>query len=198
MLKKGVQYTVIPTSLSAIPDWLLENHEGKLPALVHKETVVTDPLTIAEYIEAQFPQSSLTRHGVFSYQEVLEKTIGFMPALTEYILNKDTERDEALAAVVDAQLDVMDEILRSTPGQYFCGIDCTLADLYLTPLLFHAMTTVSHFKRRDVLNFEGDPVRPALEAFMMRMFESAEFNNKKAYYNVDQVVNGWKIARGDA
>ncbi len=56
---------------------------------------------------------------------------------------------------------------------------------------------MDHFKQREVLHMEGDPVRPALEAFMSRMFDSEEFNNKKAYYSMDQVIYGWKIARGE-
>jgi hypothetical protein len=30
------------------------------------------------------------------------------------------------------------------------------------------------------------------------MFDMEEFNNKKAYYNIDQVISGWKMARGEA
>jgi hypothetical protein len=48
-----------------------------------------------------------------------------------------------------------------------------------------------------VLHIEGDPVRPALESFMTRMFDMEEFNNKKVYYNADAVIYGWKVARGD-
>ena len=197
MLKKGVKYSVHPTKPSAKPTWLTANFEGKLPALVHKEVTMTDPVAIAEYIEKTFPHSSLTRQGTFSYQEVMEKTAGFFPALTAYLKNKDAALDEELGAVVEAQLDLIDGILRSTPGRYLCGIEMTLADLRLAPQLFHAAVAMDHFKQREVLHLEGDPVRPALEYFMTRMFGSEEFNNKKAYYNVDQVVHGWKIARGE-
>jgi hypothetical protein len=57
---------------------------------------------------------------------------------------------------------------------------------------------MDHFKQREVLHIEGDPVRPALEAFMTRMFDSEEFNDKRAYYSADQVIYGWKVARGEA
>lgn len=60
-----------------------------------------------------------------------------------------------------------------------------------------ASVAMDHFKKREVLHLEGDPVRAALEYWMARMFDSEEFNNKKAYYNMDQVVYGWKVARGD-
>mmetsp|Transcript_10458 Transcript_10458/g.14409 ORF Transcript_10458/g.14409 Transcript_10458/m.14409 type:complete len:300 (+) Transcript_10458:36-935(+) len=197
LMKKGLRYTVKPTLPSSKPSWLLEKYEGKMPALVHKSTTITDSLAIAEYIEKTFPHSSLTRQGAYSYQEVLEKTSGFFPSLSALIKNKDPALDGELIAAVEAQLDVMDEILRSTPGKYLCGIELTLADLYLTPQLFHAMVTMDHFKGVDFYHMEGNPTRPALESFLTRMFDMEEFNNKKAYYNVDQVVYGWKVARGD-
>jgi len=56
---------------------------------------------------------------------------------------------------------------------------------------------MDHFKDVEVLHIEGDPVRPALEYYMGRLFDSEEFNNQKAYYSVDQVIYGWKVARGD-
>jgi hypothetical protein len=57
---------------------------------------------------------------------------------------------------------------------------------------------MDHFKQREVLHLEGDPARPRLESFMNRMFDMEEFNNKKAYVSTDQVVHGWKVARGEA
>jgi len=197
MMKKGLKYSVIPTLSTDKPAWLLEKHEGKMPAIVHKGVSMTDSLSIAEYIEKTFPHSSLTRQGAYSYQEVIEKTSGFFPALSAYIKNKDGSKDEELHKSVESQLDIIDELLRSTPGQYICGIELTLADLYLLPLLFHAMVTMDHFKGVEFYHVEGDFTRPALESYFARLLDMEEFNDKKAYYNVDQVVYGWKIARGD-
>ena len=137
LLKKGIPYNVKPTLPSTKPDWLVKNHGGAMPALVHKDVTLTDSLAIAEYIEKTFPHTSLTRQGVYSYQEVLEKTSAFFPALAAYIKNKDSAKEEGLAAAVEAQLDLLDEIIRSTPGHFVCGIEMTLADLYLAPQLFH-------------------------------------------------------------
>jgi glutathione S-transferase len=179
------------------PEWLTSKHEGKMPALMHKDSTMTDSLAIAEYIEKTFPQNSLTRMGAYSYQEVLEKTAGFFPALSALIKNTDDSKDASLLQAVEGQLDVMDEIIRSSPGRYICGIELTLADLYLVPQLFHAMVTMEHFKGVEFYHMEGEPTRPALENYVARMFDTEEFNNKKAYYNVDQVIAGWKAVRGD-
>ena len=159
---------------------------------------MTDSLAIAEFIEKTYPQNSLTRQGAYSYQEVLEQTASFFPTLSTFIKNKDESKDAALAADTEKQLDLIDEILRSTPGQYICGLEMTLADLYLLPQLFHAMVTLDHFKGIEFYHIEGDPTRPALESYVARMFDLEEFNSKKSYYNVDQVIYGWKVARGEA
>ena len=198
MLKKGIKYNVIPTTQASKPEWLLEKHGGKMPCIVHNGVSMTDSLAIAEYIEKNFPHSSLTRQGVYSYQEVLEKTASFFPTLSALIKNKDPSKDAELLNEINAQLDILDEIVRTTPGKYICGVEITLADLYLAPQLFHAMVAIEHFKGVEIFRIDdSEPTRPALDNYVARLFDLEEFNDKKAYYNVDQVIYGWKVARGD-
>jgi glutathione S-transferase len=198
LLKKGLNYNVRPTLKSEKPAFLLEKHNGKMPCLAHKDFSLTESLAIAEYIEKTFPHSSLTRQGTFSYQEVLEKTAGFWPALGAFIKNKDEDKDSDLLSKVEDELDALDEIIRSTPGKYVCGVELTLADLYLLPQLFHAMVTMEHFKGLEFYHVGAEPIRPALENYLSRMTEMEEFKNKKAYVSADSVVYGWKVSRGDA
>lgn len=197
MLKKGLKYRLTPVSSSNKPA-ALDKVGGKLPALIHKGNAMVDSLQIAEYIEKTFPHSSLTRQGSYSYQEVLEKTSGFFPALSNLIKNKDESKDAALQTLVDKQLDLLDELIRSTPGQYICGVELTLADLYLLPQLFHGMVAMEHFKGQEFYHVGTEPTRPALENYVAKMLDMEEFNDKRAYYNVDQVIFGWKVARGEA
>lgn len=192
MLRKGLHYTVRPTLSDSKPDFVTT-----MPTLVHKGEVMSDSLAIAEFLEKTYPHNTLTRQGAFSYQEVLEKTAGFFPAMSAWIKNKDDSTDAGLRAAFETQLDIMDEIVRSTPGQYICGIETTLADLYLAPQLFHGVVALEHFKDYQFYHIDGLPTRPALENWVGRLLDMEEFNHKKAYYGVDSVVNGWKIARGD-
>ena len=141
LLKKGISYNVRPTLITSA-------NKMEVPKLVTPEKTLTNAMEIAEYIEQKYPHSTLTRQGAFSYQEVLEKTAGLMPALTAYLVNKDMAKDAALLGGVSAQLDTLDEVIRSTPGKFICGLDMTLADLYLLPQLFHATVAMSHFKVR--------------------------------------------------
>merc|ERR1719230_2422962 len=56
--------------------------------------------------------------------------------------------------------------------------------------------TLEHFKDTEFYHIGTEPTRPALENYLGRMLDIEEFNNKKAYYNVDEVVFGWRKARG--
>lgn len=197
-MKKGLKYAIKPTLSSNKPSWLLEQHEGKLPCLVHEDKKIVESLAIAEYLEKSFPYNSLTRQGAYSYQEVLEKVSGLFPAVSSCIKNKDPSKDPELLAAVNSQLDILDELLRSTPGQYLCGIELTLADLYLLPQLFHAYVALDHFKDVEILRLDGEPIRPAFENYFSRMLDMEEFNDKRAYVSVDAVIHGWKVARGEA
>ena len=69
-------------------------------------------------------------------------------------------------------------------------------------ILFHTLLHFAHITIHynttgyTFYHIDGMPTRPALENWMQRLFDMEEFNDKKAYYNVDQVINGWKNARG--
>ena len=197
MLKKGLKYKLHPVSAAkgANKPAILDSVGGKLPALLYKGKAMSDSLQIAEFIEKTYPHNTLTRQGSYSYQEVIEKTNGFFPALSAFIKNKDEGKDETLKTALVKQLDLLDELIRSTPGQYICGVELTLADLYLVPQLFHAMVACEHFKDFEVLRVGTEPERPALENYMSKLFDMEEFNSKQAYYNVDQVIWGWSEAR---
>jgi glutathione S-transferase len=200
MQKKGIQYNVIPTLPSRRPDWILEEHDGRMPVILNKinDESVSDPIAIAKYIEDLYPHASLIKNGTITYHDVLEKTSNFYPTLTKFLLNTKEENDPVLWKEMEAQLELIDEILRSTPGKYICGIDCNLADLYLTPLLWNAMVSIDVFKKIEILNMGTDPIRPALERYMTDMFYMKEFNDKRAYCHIDKIVYGWKVLRGEA
>lgn len=143
LLKKKLRYTLKPTLPSKRPTWLLEKHDGQMPALkIRANETVVGTMAIAEYLEEQYTDVCLSREGTYTYQEVLERTKGFFPALTAFILNKDPAVEEDLRSEVHAQLDLLDRLLRSAPGRFLCGIDMTLADLYLAPQLFHVSIAI--------------------------------------------------------
>ena len=59
------------------------------------------------------------------------------------------------------------------------------------------MVALEHFKDVEFYHVGTDATRPALENYLGRLLDIEEFNDSRAYYNVDQVIYGWKVARGD-
>lgn len=109
--------------------------------------------------------------------------MNFLPALTAFLKNKDDPKDLTHQLAFELGLDVIDEILRTTPGEFLCGVELTLADLYLVPQLFHAVAAIEHFKDIEFYNLDSKPIRIALESYIAKMFDMEEFSNKKSYYS---------------
>lgn len=174
---------------------LISAGSEQFPVLIHENSTLTDPLVVAEYLEKTFPANSLSRKGVFSYEEVLNRTSCFYPILTSYILNNDPSKEVQLKANFEEQLDLVEGILRSTPGRYLCGIEMTIADLYLFPQLFHALATMLHFKHFEFYTSAINPARPALEKYISHMLDLKEFNDKRLYCSIDKIVSSWKARK---
>lgn len=194
MLKKGLKYNLRPTVGEDVPEWITSK-KHTLPTLMYKNFSISDPMTIAEYIERTFPYNSLTRQGVLSYQEVLEQTANFYPSVTRYVLNNDPLKEDLLLKKVEDELDRLDKLLRSAPGQFICGVDISLADLYLLPRLFQANIVLDHFKDLEVYHLQSDPTRIALESYLSKVFSLEEMKDKRVAYNSDRVIHAWKLAR---
>ena len=196
LLKKGVTHKLIPTLPSKIPSWIQQDCQGQLPTLfnrINNETV-TDAIRIAEYIEDLYPEVPLIQNSTATYNEFKN----FYPALRDCIVNKDPEKDNQLIKAVTDQLDLMESILKSSPGKFLCGFQLTSADLYVTPLLFHAMVALENFKNIEILHLNSPPKRPILEKYMSDMFFLKEMNDDQVYCHPDKIIYGWKVERNEA
>jgi glutathione S-transferase len=172
-----------------------------MPVIVNKLTgeSVSEPVAIAEYLENIYPEDTLRRNGTtITYIDAIRKFSGFYPALYNCITNKDPKKDGPLFKVVIDYIDTIDEMIRSTPGKFLCGIDFNMADLYLTPLLWNAQVSLDIFKQYELMQFDIDPERPALEKYMKYLFGMKEFNDKRVYIHVNKIVYGWKVYRNEA
>lgn len=150
-----------------------------------------------DYLETTFPNSTLMIPGVYSFQDVLSKTENFYPALKRYICNSDFDLEPELELEFNRELDRVDELCRSAPGHYVCGLDLTMADLYLLPLLHSTRIALEHFKGTSILNYQNTLRRPALERYLHRMFLDSDFNSPEVFIPTTTVVWGWKRTRGD-
>lgn len=196
MVRKGIAYKRSLVTRNS-EEWN-EYHEAEyqLPVLIHANNTISDPMEIAEYLEETFPEVCLTRPGIFMYDDILETIQDFFPTLTTYITNKDPNLETEYAKLFQEQLDLLEDILRSSPGKYLCGIELTLADLYILPQLFHAIATNIHFKKLEIYTCAINPERPALEKYIKHMLKLKEFKAHNVFTSIDKIVHTWKIRKG--
>ena len=195
-----------------------------LPLLQHNKSTITGAWDIAEYLEDHFPAKSLTKNGFLNYRDVVNKLSNLYATVETCILNHQpvsfvdksddsvvlhsmnqdatttttttttTASNTDLISAVNIELDAIDSILQSTPGQYLCGPDMTLADLFMIPRLFNACVGLDHFLKLDILRVKSAATakRPALEAYLSYMFNKQMFNEKRVYIHADAIIAGWK------
>jgi glutathione S-transferase len=197
--KKGIEYSVVPISPMKSPKWIYHDHQSLFPIIKHVPTNYTlhGPLEIAEYLERLYPTPSLRESNYLDYREAINRSSGFWPAAYQYVTNKNESLEETYRNNLNIQMDILDEIKRSTPGPYLCGLKVTLADYYLLPKLFHAFCGIEQIKKEEFLNLDDDYHRPAIEEYMDKQFDMKEYHHKKIYYGIDLIVNSWKVERGE-
>jgi glutathione S-transferase len=207
LVKKGVFYVKENVNISSMPEWLREDHGAQLPCLRNQNTILTEPLQIAEHVERCYPHKSLAKMGTFSYQEVLDRTSTFFPTVRacvaafedQNIKTRDdiSPHNKEILNVILQELEKVDALVRSTPGRYLGGVDMTLADLRMTPYLFRTVVAVEHFFKHPILHIKSasGPTLPALEDYMMHMFSKEIFKDSRVYCDVDKIVHGWKAVK---
>jgi glutathione S-transferase len=183
---------LIPPGIAAPP------LNGRLPSLVHKDFRSSDPIEAARYLEAAFPDISLSQPSASDCDAIYAKVHSLYPAFYKYIVNKDAGLDDALRISAFTELDRVDQLLQRTPGRYIGGVDMTWVDLLLAPTLFHIAVGSEHIKGSKVYNYQYTPTRPAVENYLTRMMASSLFKDKRAYVHIEKIVHSWKMARGDA
>jgi len=126
-------------------DYLAINPMGKVPAIRHGETVVTETAAICAYLADAFPDAGLAPpHGSRlrgPYYRWLFFAAGPVEAAVTNKALKVEVSDEQRAFVgygsFDAAIDNLENALR--PGPYICGEDFTAADLYVGSQIGYGM-----------------------------------------------------------
>ena len=117
------------------PDYLAINPMGKVPALRHRDTVITELAAICTYLADEFPNAKLNvpigtpRRGV--YLKWLFFGPGCLePAVIDRMLKRDVSSQGALSyGDFDTTLDVVAKAV--TPGPYLLGEQFTAADVVI-------------------------------------------------------------------
>ena len=153
----GVPYNTVVldygTSMKA-PDYLAINPMGKVPALQHSGTVITENAAICTYLADLFPEKNLAPAAGSAARGAYYRWLFFAAAPLEAAfmgksLNQLAPHDKAHMVGYGTYAQTMDTlefaITQGTP--YLCGEQFSAADLYLTAALGWGMVTGSIEKR---------------------------------------------------
>jgi glutathione S-transferase len=127
------------------PDYLAINPMGKVPAIRHGETVVTEVAAICAYLADAFPDAGLApppgnpRRGPY-YRWMFFAAGPLESAMTGKALGLLAPADKKAMAGYGSYEEVLDAVEGAVAtGPYLCGDQFTAADLYLGSQLGFAM-----------------------------------------------------------
>ena len=181
---KGVSYTLEPVNFRS-EEYLKDHPFRKMPVLKHGDVSLYETLAIATYLDEAFEgpalQPSQPAHKARMLQwisvtsDYVYKSM-VSGCVTERFVKpmRGLEPDEALIAatvpVIERQLAVLNTALET--ADFLAGPELTLADLFLAPIVVYFAATP-----------EGAatlPNRPAVQSWLARMRETAEFQEINA------------------
>lgn len=150
------------------PEYLAVNPMGKIPAIVHRGTVVTETAAICAYLADAFPQAGLApafddpRRG--TYLRWLFFGAGCVePALLDRMLSRPPVERRAMVGYGTYE-DTVNTLERAvTPGPWILGERFSAADVYIGSQIGYAFVTKSL-----------EP-RPAFQAYLTRCTERSAY-----------------------
>jgi glutathione S-transferase len=149
-------------------DYLAINPMGKVPAIRHGETIVTETAAICAYLADAFPDAGLAPPAASRLRGTYYRWLFFAAGPVEAaVTNKALKvepTDEQRAFVgygsFDAAIDNLENALK--PGPYICGDAFTAADLYVGAQIGYGMMFGSIDKRPIFEDYFGRlQARPA-------------------------------------
>jgi glutathione S-transferase len=150
------------------PEFLAVNPMGKVPAIVHRGTVVTESAAICLYLADAFPQAQLApalddpARGTY-YRWILFGAGCIEPALIDRMFSRGpVERPGALGyGSYDDTVNALERAV--TPGPFILGERFSAADVYIGSEIGWGIMT------------KGLEARPAFEAYFARCSERPAF-----------------------
>mmetsp|Transcript_43342 Transcript_43342/g.80597 ORF Transcript_43342/g.80597 Transcript_43342/m.80597 type:complete len:538 (-) Transcript_43342:176-1789(-) len=174
--EKGVDYDLKPCTLYNKPKWLIEEHGGMIPALVHGDRHYVESEVIAQYVDFVFCDdsskssssasaaaksssgSSMSPYEPKRIYEAREASGAIFPAMARYLMHTPDgdEEDLKLRSDLETALQKLETFLSdrggtgTASGPYLvgCGGTFTLADASLAPKLYHLQVGLKHFKEK--------------------------------------------------
>jgi glutathione S-transferase len=182
--ESGAPYRFEPVSLEKgdhkKPGFLAVNPMGKVPAIVHRGTVVTECAAICTYLADAFPQANLApptnspARGTY-YRWLFFGAACVEPAIIDRMLARPLpERVSALGwGRCEDTLDTLEKAL--SPGPYILGAQFSAADVYIGSQIGFSMM-VKAVEPRPAFTEYASRVesRPAYKRFMEKSDRIAE------------------------
>ena len=150
------------------PDYLAINPMGKVPAIKHGDTVVTEGAAICAYLADAFPEAGLAPPAGAALRGTYYRWLFFAAGPVEAAITNRSLKVEPTAeqqrfvgyGSFDATIDTLETAL--TPGPYICGDQFTAADVYVGSQIGFGMMFGSIEKRPIFEDYFGRlQARPA-------------------------------------
>mmetsp|Transcript_362 Transcript_362/g.1059 ORF Transcript_362/g.1059 Transcript_362/m.1059 type:complete len:231 (-) Transcript_362:548-1240(-) len=202
--EKDLEYSLVPSTQSTKPQWLIDFYEGKMPALRHRRECYVESDVIAQYLDFFFQEPEMSGPTKKAQREAGEACDGFFPAVARYLKHtpdndaEDVELRENLEEVLGKLEEHLGRDDRAGPYLAGDGETFTLVDASLAPKLLHMEVGLRNFKKGDGGGAMDDMVRekfPMVRAYMDAVFERPSF--MEASYPEETILWGWGNARGD-
>lgn len=153
---KGLSYKYSPVHLvkgggeQLLPEYLLRNPQGEVPALYNGQITISQSMAILEYLEESHPCPPLLgttaeeRARIRQISEMINSGIQPLQNLKvlQYIKSEfslsDDQKNEWAKYWIERGLNSVEQMLQLTHGQYCVGDKVTLADCFLVPQVYNA------------------------------------------------------------
>jgi glutathione S-transferase len=193
--EKGLEYELIPATKDSKPKWLVDQYEGKMPALRHRKECYVESDVIVAYLDFFFAKETnekVSNDAESAAQAILD---GFFPTVAKYLKHTPDgdDGDLALRDDLETKLGALNEHLtalddRSTVTGLSVDQPLSLIDCKLAPQLYHCAVGVEAFK--------GWRIRekyPAVQDYLRAVMSRPSW--KATEYPVSTITWGWGNAR---
>lgn len=194
LAEKGLEYDLIPSTPETKPQWLVDNYEGKMPALRHRKECYVDSEVIAQYLDFFFKDPELSVSNSGETEKASAVLDGFFPAMAKFIKHSPNgdEEDKKKQAALEEKLRELEGHFsdgdgRTGPYLVGNGEQFTLLDCSLAPKLYAMEVCLGRIKNNAIVLAMK---YPNVRKYMDDVFARPSFQST-VEYGPETVVWGW-------
>ena len=201
LASKGIPFTLKPRTKENKDEWhLKEPYNGSMPCLKSMDGsfIITDSASIVKFIDENLGEVS--QRGAFGGVEGAawksKNDLGLFPAVAKYLKNTDPSKDTVLEETLKEKLSQLDSMIEVSGGPYILGGDISVVDFFTASTLYHLQSACEPLKGKK---FE-DLVHigyASLQAYVIMLVSLPAYTKGVLLYTAEDVVYGWRQARGE-